>query len=212
MPYKWDAFTPIALISDNPIAVVTTKNSPWKDFPDALKDLKANPDKYFYASSGPGGSPHVALQALFNVCGVKVGHLPTKDSASAILAMQSGTAQFYADPPVIIKHFDLKGLGIFGEKRMEAFPDLPTFKEMGINAPPLSGWHGLFGPSNMDPALLAQLESLVKKVVESREFLDSCKRTDMRASYMNSKDFTKFFGEQYVLYGKLMEEFGLKKK
>lgn len=212
LPYKWNAFTSIVLVSDNPIAVVAAKNSPWKDFPDAVKDMKANPGKYFFGSSGPGGSPHVALQALFTVCGVDIGHMPAKDSASAILALQSGTVHFYADPPVIIKHFDLKGMGIFGEKRMETFPDIPTFKEMGFNVPPLSGWHGLFGPPDMESGLLSEIEAIAKKVILSPEFADICKRTDMQVSFMDSKTFKPFFEEQYHLYGKLMEEFGLKKK
>ena len=137
--------------------------------------------------------------------------MPAKDSASAILALQSGTVQFYADPPVIITHFDLNGLGIFADKRLDAFPDIPTFKEMGIDVPNFSGWHALWGPPNLPADILAKLEAAARKVILSPEFGEVCKRANMLVSYKDSKDFAKFFAEQHQVYGKYITEFGLKK-
>lgn len=212
LPYKWDAFTPIALVSDNPVAVVISSKSPWKDFKEALEDARKNPGKYFFASSSPGSSPHISQQALFAALGVKVNHMPAKDSASAIQALQAGTVQFYADPPVIIKQFGLKGMGIFAENRMPSFSDVPTFKELGIDIPNFSGWHAFWGPPKMPADVLATLEKAAQKVINSPEFKEICDRTDMAVTYMNSEDFAKFFAEQHALYRKYSEEFGLKKK
>jgi tripartite-type tricarboxylate transporter receptor subunit TctC len=211
LPYAWDAFTPIALVSDNPVAVVSAKNTPWKDFNAAVEDIRKNPDKYFFGTSGPGSSPHVSMQALFSTLNLKIGHMPAKDSASAILALQAGTVQFYADPPVIIKHFDLKGMGIFADKRMDAFPDVPTFKELGINVPNFSGWHGFFAPAGLPADILAVLEAAAKKVILSPEFAVICKNADMAVSYRNSKEFKQFFSDQYAMYKKYITAFGLKR-
>jgi tripartite-type tricarboxylate transporter receptor subunit TctC len=194
------------------VAGASPKNAPWKNFKEAVEILKANPGKYFFTSSSPGSSPHVCLQALFDAVGVKIGHIPSKDSASAIITLGSGTAQFYADPPVFVRQFDLQGMGIFAEKRLEAFPDLPTFKEMGIDVPHFSGWHAFMGPKNLPPDLLARLDAAAKKIVESPEFAEICRRTDMLPSYLNAGDFAKFYKDEYELYGKYLTQFGLKKK
>lgn len=212
LPYKWDAFTPIALVSDNPVAVVASGKATWKDFKEAVEEARANPGKLFFASSSPGSSPHISQQALFAALGVKVGHMPARDSASAIQALQAGTVQFYADPPVIIDQFGLKGLGIFADKRLEAFPDVPTFKEMGIDVPNFSGWHAFWGPPQLPAEVLATLEKAAQAAITSPEFRDVCARTNMAVSYMGSKEFAKFFAEQSALYRKYSEEFGLKKK
>ncbi len=212
LPYSWEDLTPISLVTNNPVAVVSPKNVPWKNFKEAVELLKANPGKYFFASSGPGSSPHVSMQALFDALGVKIGHIPAKDSGSAIISINSGTTQFYADPPVIIRQFDLLGMGIFAEKRMAAFPDVPTFKEMGIDVPNFSGWHGFMGPKNLPADLHARLDAAAKKIVESSEFAEICKRTDMVPAYLNSKEFAAFYKAEYELYGKYLRQFGLKKK
>lgn len=211
LPYKWNAFTPLTLVSDNPVAVVTSKKTGWKTFQQAFEDIKKNPDKYFFVSSSPGSSPHISQQALFAALGVKVAHMPAKDSASAIHALSSNTTQFYADPPVIIRHFDLVGLGVFAEKRMASFPDLPTFKELGVDVPHFSSWHAFWGPANMSPAIVQTLDAAAKKVIQSEAFKSICTRTDMEPAYMGPADFAGYFAEQYALYGKYAAEFGLKK-
>lgn len=211
LPYKWDAFTPICLVSDNPVAVVSTKNAPWKNFKEAIEIIRQNPDKYFFASSSPGSSPHISQQALFSALGLKVGHMPAKDSASAIQALNSGTVQFYADPPVIIRQFDLVGMGIFADQRLPSLPDVPTFKEMGIDVPNFSGWHAFWGPANLPPEILKTLEDGAKKVIASDAFKALCQRTDMQPTYLDSPAFTKYFADQHALYEKYAIEFGLKK-
>lgn len=212
LPYKWDAFTPICLVSDNPVAVVTTKKSPWKDFHEAVEDIRQHPGKYFFGSSGPGSSPHISMQALFSALGLKIGHMPAQDSASAIQALNSGTVQFYADPPVIVRQFDLKCVGIFADKRLESLPDVPTFKEMGIDVPSFSGWHAFWGPAGLPPEIVRTLETAARKVVASAAFKELCQRTDMQPTYLDSAGFSKFFADQYHLYEKYSAEFGLKKK
>lgn len=211
LPYKWNAFTPICLVTNNPVVLVTHAKAPWKTFQEAVEHLKQNPGKYFFTSSSPGSSPHISQQALFAALGLKVNHMPSKDSGSAIQALNSGTVQFYADPPVIIRQFGLVGLAVFGDKKLPEYPDLPTMKELGINVPAFTGWHGFWGPANLPADVLSRLEEAAAKVIASEEFRQLCARTDMQASYLNSAEFTKFFESEYALYSKYAKEFGLKK-
>ena len=211
LPYKWDEFTVIARISRNPVAVVTSKKSPWNSFNEAVEDIKKNPGKYFYASSGAGGSSHVQQAALYSTLGLDIGHMPAKDSASGILALQSGTVQLYADPPVIVKHFDLKPLALFADQRMEALPDVPTFKELGVDIPTFSNWYSFYGPPGLPQDILQKLEAASGKVITSAEFKELCDKVDMFPGYLNSKDATVFVTDEYHLFSKYMQQFGLKK-
>ena len=212
LPYNWDEFTTIARISANPVVVCTTKNSPWNSFNEAVDDIRKNPDKYFYASTGAGGSSHVQQAALFFTLGLNIGHMPAKDSGSAALAMQSGTVQLYADPPVIVKQFDLKPLALFAEKRMETLPDVPTFKELGVDIPVFTNWYCFYGPPNLPEDIRKKLEAAAEKVLTSAEFKVLCDKVDMFPGFLNSKDATAFATNEYNLFSKYMEQFGLKKK
>lgn len=212
LPYAWDAFTPIAMITQNPQTLVTPKNLPWKNFKEAYEILKANPNKYMFVSSSPGGVAHVAQEAIFHALDLKLGHLPTKDGASAAQALVSGTAQFFCDPPILIKQFDLIGLAIMADERSPACPDVPTFKELGFpQVPNLSLWQGLFAPKNLPADILARLEEASKKVVESDQFQEICAKAGMQSRYMNSADFDKQIRADYALFDQILRESGFKK-
>jgi len=211
LPYKWDAFTPISMVSLNPVVLVSPKSVPWKNFAEAVAEVKKNPGKYVFTSSAPGSSPHFCQEALFSALGLDVVHMPANGSAGAIQALQTGTAHFYADPPVIIRQFDLIGLGCFGDKRMPAYPEMATFREQGIDIPVFSGWHAFWGPKDMPADIVAKLEAAAEKVINSEAFKSICARTDMNNTFMNSAEMTKFFQSEHATYDGLATKLGLKK-
>ncbi|NLE55331.1 MAG: hypothetical protein GX617_10365, partial [Lentisphaerae bacterium] len=176
-----------------------------------VDDIKKNPNKYVFASSAPGSSPHFCMQALFSALGLQVVHMPANGSAGAIQALQAGTVQFYADPPVIIRQFDLVGLGVFGDKRMPEYPDIPTFRELGINVPNFTGWHAFWGPKNLPPQILSKLEAAAEKAINSPEFKQICQRTDMKNTFMSSTETTSFFASEYNNYKALADQLGMVK-
>ena len=211
LPYKWDAFTPLNMVSLNPVVLVSPKSAPWKNFEEAIAEVKKNPGKYVFTSSAPGSSPHFCQAALFEALGLDVVHMPANGSAGAIQALQTGTAHFYADPPVIIRQFDLIGLGCFGDERLPAYPDMATFREQGLNIPVFSGWHAFWGPKDMPADIVAKLEAAAEKVINSEAFKKICTRTDMNNTFMNSAEMTKFFEAEHANYEKLAVMLGLKK-
>ena len=211
LPYQWDAFTPISMVSLNPVVLVSPKDVPWKNFAEAVAEVKKHPGKYVFASSAPGSSPHFSQQALFAALGLDVVHMPANGSAGAIQALQTGTAQFYADPPVIIRQFDLQGLGCFGDTRMPEYPDMLTFREQGIDIPSFTGWHAFWGPKDLPADIVAKLEKAAEKVINSEEFKQICQRTDMKNTFMSSAEMARFFAEEHDTYNTLATKLGLKK-
>ena len=189
-----------------------TKDMPWKTFKDAYNDIKANPGKYTYISSSPGGISHISQEAIYKTLGCEITHLPTRDTSAAGQSMISGAGQIYCDPPTMIRQFDFVGLAVLSAERSSLLPDVPTMKELGFgDVPDISLWSGLFAPAGLPDDIRAQLEAATKKVVDSEEFQKLCEGMFSAPCYMDSAETTKVFHDDYAMFKELLTELGFRK-
>lgn len=211
LPYPWDAFTPIAMVTSNPQTVMCTKAMPWKSFRDAYEDIKANPGKYVYISSSPGGISHISQEAIFKTLGCDITHLPTRDTSAAGQSLISGAGQIYCDPPTMIRQFDLVGLAVLSPERSSLLPDVPTMKELGFTeVPDITLWSGLFAPANLPEDIRAELEEATRKVVASEEFRKLCDGMFASPWFKDSKETSRIFHGDYAMFNELLTELGFK--
>lgn len=156
---------PVTLVAHVPnVLVVNPKAMPVNTFAEFVTLVKANPDKYFYASTGSGTSGHLSGEMLGMMAGTKMTHVPYKGAVALndVLAGDSVQCMFATIPSVVqhIKANRLRPLAVTSQKRSAGLPDVPAIAELGYAEFDASSWFGLVGPAGMpkEAALAVQRE------------------------------------------------------
>ncbi|WP_233154929.1 Bug family tripartite tricarboxylate transporter substrate binding protein [Candidimonas nitroreducens] len=156
-----DDFTPITLIETVPGVLSVTKSFPAGDMAGLIKELKAKPDAYSYASSGKGGLGNLAMELFKSIAGVNIMHVPYKGAGPAFTDVISGQVQMIWEPITaelpFIRNGQLKPIAIAARERSGELPDVPTFEEAGIANYNAQAWNGLLGPKNMPAGVVKKL-------------------------------------------------------
>jgi tripartite-type tricarboxylate transporter receptor subunit TctC len=164
------SFTPISLISNAPVGMFINKSVPARTLKEMIAYLKANPGKLNYASYGIGSSPHLAAELFQHVTGTKMVHVPFTGNGPAVLATIQDSTQIIFSSTVaagpFVKEGSLIPIAYAADKRSEIFPDMPTFKEEGVDFD-MGTWFGLLGPADLPQPLVKTLYTALKKGIES---------------------------------------------
>ena len=190
-------FIPIARFVADPIVLVVNEQLPYKTLKDLIDDAKANPNKIIFSSSGLYGASHVPT-ALFAAAagGMQFRHLPTPGGGPAITAVLGNNAQFFMSPTSIalpqIKGGKLRPLAVSGASRSKALPEVPTFKEAGIDLE-YYFWVGLFAPKNTPEGVIKTLRTALDTAAHSDQFKGALANLGQELAYMDQPEFAKFW-------------------
>lgn len=194
--YTLDQLAPIALISADPTILVVRAESPWKNVKDFVEDARKRPGAITYSSSGIYGTLHVAMAMLGDAAGVNLHHVPYTGAGPAITALLGGHVDALATGPgTVIQHIKtgkLRALASWGDKRIEALPDLPTLKELGYDAE-FFIWSGLFAPAGTPQPVLAALRQAAQEAVKDPQFRTAMAAIETPVYYLDAPEFQKFW-------------------
>ena len=163
-------FTPISNAATLPLVAVTAFDAPIKNMPDLLKKARSKPEAVSFASSGNGGSGHLAGELLATLAKSKMLHVPYKGNGPALLEVMAGRVDYMFYPVIgIADNIAAKRLAILAvgtAKRLPQFPDTPTMSESGFPGfEETAPWVGLLGPAKMPAAMVAQLNDAMVKAL-----------------------------------------------
>jgi tripartite-type tricarboxylate transporter receptor subunit TctC len=209
VPYDINSWTFVANINEVPAVLMVRKDAPWNTFQEMLDDVKANPGKYYYATTGTGNITHLTMLALMNDFGLEVNHIPHRSAAEIMKEIAGDRIQFYSDTPSALGTFDVKALVVYSPERYPLLKDIPTTKEFGHEIA-YTVWQGVFAPKGVDADKIAIIGKAIQAVASSQEYLDEVRKVSTEPRYMNSNDFESFARAEYDKYGKALEM--LKKK
>lgn len=211
----WKTITPIAMINLDPSAFTVNADAPWTTINDALTYAKANPMKVRIANSGPGAIWHVAAAMLGNTAGVQFTHVPYKGGKPASVAVAGGhveaTSVSPAEVGTLVKGGQLRILAIASDKRDPLFPDVPTFKEKGIDFS-MGVWRAVIAPKGTPKEIIARLEASVRKAVNDPTFKEFMGKNGYGQAYMGSAETTAFMARDENEMEKIIPGLGLQKK
>ena len=194
--YTLDQLSPIALVSADPTILVVRAESPWKTVKEFVDDAKKRPGAISYSSSGIYGTLHVAMAMLGDAAGVSLHHVPFSGAGPAITALLGGHVDALATGPgTVIQHIKagkLRALAGWGDKRLDALPDLPTLKELGYNAE-FYIWSGLFAPAGTPAPVLATLRQAAQEAVKDAQFKSAMATIETPIYYLDAPEFQKFW-------------------
>jgi tripartite-type tricarboxylate transporter receptor subunit TctC len=192
-----DQFVPIALISADPTVLVVRTESPWTTAKEFLDDARKRPGQITFSSSGVYGTLHMAMELLSHAAGVKLRHVPYAGAGPALTAILGGHVDALASGPAVIlphvKAGKLRALAGWGDKRVAALPDVPTFKELGYPDAEFYIWAGLFAPRGTPEPVLARLRDATRAAVADPEFKAAMDKLETPITFRQGDDFQKFF-------------------
>ena len=166
-------FEPVSLVSIAPVGLFVNKSLPVKNLQEFIAYLKAHPGELNYASYGVGSSPHLAAELFEHDTGTKMVHVPFTGNGPATMATVSGTTQVIFCSTVAALPFVLNGsmkaIAFADDQRSEQLPDVPTFKEAGLNYT-MGTWFGLLAPAKTPAPIITALNAALKKSLSDPEF------------------------------------------
>ncbi len=158
-------FAPVALITDESLVLVTRKDFPAHDLKEFVAYAKANQSKLQFASSGVGGSNHLACILLNSTIGINVTHVPYRSVVQAMQDVIAGRIDYTClSLPLALPQITgntVKAIAILSKNRSKALPDLPSADEQGLSGFDAPSWYALFLPAGTPPAIVQRLNSAV---------------------------------------------------
>ena len=162
-------FAPVALITDESLVLVTRKDFPAHDLKEFMAYAKANQSKLQFASSGVGGSNHLACILLNSTIGINVTHVPYRSVVQAMQDVIAGRIDYTClSLPLALPQITgntVKAIAILSKNRSEALPDLPSADEQGLSGFDAPSWYALFLPAGTPSAIVQRLNSAVIAVL-----------------------------------------------
>lgn len=219
VPYDYNNFTPIARLTNDPLALTVKKDSPFKTLKDFVDYAKAHPGEIKYGTSGVGSNHQLNMERLaaeyIKDPNFKVTHVPFSGANPAVTALLGGhvnaVASVLTDVAPYAKTGELRILAVYGDKRSEQFPDVPTLKEQGYDMTAYT-WYGLAGPKGLSQDILDKLDKAIQKCYEDKTVLENFKNANATPAYLGPKGFGEIMMNEALKYKELIEKIGLAKK
>jgi tripartite-type tricarboxylate transporter receptor subunit TctC len=167
---------PITLIANSPTVLTVPMSLPVNSLAEFIAYVKARPGELNYASYGVGSSPHLSAELFQGMIGAKMVHVPYNGGGPAAVGVMTNQVQALFSSVVtvlgMLRGGTLKAIAIAAERRSELIPDVPTFKEQGIDYT-TGTWYGLLAPAKTSPAIIdtlhrASVAVLADPVVRAR--------------------------------------------
>lgn len=216
MPYdNLKDFTPVSLVVHVPNMLVANPAAmPVNSFAEFVALAKANPGKYFFASTGTGTSSHLSGELLKTMAGVDATHVPYKGAVALndLLAGEQVHFMFATIPSVIefVRAGRLRALAVTSKTRSAAVPDVPTVAESGYPDFEASSWFGLLGPAGLPQDLVAKLYGEVARVLRMPDI--RAKLIQLGADPVGSTpdEFAAYLRAETVKWAKVVKASGAK--
>ena len=163
-------FTPIINLAATPNVIAVHSSFPARDYKSFLETLKKNPGKFSYASSGTGGIGHLQMELFKSLTGTFLVHIPYRGAGPALNDVVSGQVPVIFDNmPSALPHIQagkLIAIAVSAPQRLTQLPNVPTFKELGLEPVNRMAYYGLVGPAGLPKEMSDKIHAAAMKVLQ----------------------------------------------
>jgi tripartite-type tricarboxylate transporter receptor subunit TctC len=203
-------FASITNIAATPNIIAVHPSFPARDYKGFVAELKKNPTKYSYASSGTGGIGHLQMELFKNIAGVYITHIPYKGAGPALNDVVAGQVPVIFDNmpsalPFILDN-RLVPIVVAAPNRISALPNTPTFKEVGAEPVNRMAYYGLVGPKGLPKEIIAKINAAVKQAVEIPAVKKRIEDTGSIVIANSPEEFTAQIKAELETYQKVVRE------
>lgn len=207
-------FDPIAQVDESVQLIVCNSSLPYETLEDVVEAANANPDTITIGCTGTAGISFLSVFGLVNnQAPLKI--VPYSGGAELKAAISGGDvnlASLKTSEVVALEEGGyLRVLACCGDERVEAYPDVPTLKELGIDFA-ITQATSLWVPKGTDPEIISILEEAVKTAVESDTYQELCKTSLTDPKYLNSEELLEYSESEYAKIFDMLDAAGVAKK
>jgi tripartite-type tricarboxylate transporter receptor subunit TctC len=176
-------FAPVSLLSQQPNIWLAHPSVPVRNIKELIAFARSKPREVNFASSGTGGSQHLAGELLKSMTGIEMTHIPYKGSPPALVDVLAGRVPLMSStmPPALphIKSGKVRAIAVTSAKRSPVVPEVPTVAESGVPGYEAIAWQGLVAPAGTPNAVISRINA---------EFVKALKQPDINAK-LNDQGF-----------------------
>jgi tripartite-type tricarboxylate transporter receptor subunit TctC len=187
---------PVALVGSGANVLVVGPKTPVNNVGELVDYARHNPGKLNFASNGNGTSIHLSGELLKYYAKIAAVHVPFRGAPAAMTALLAGDVDFMFDALSIsapqIRAGKIRLLAVTSRTRSAMFPDAPTLIESGFPDFEVSGWTGVMTTGGTPQAVIARLETELRRILSDRELIAAFEKPGMTASFAGARDFARF--------------------
>ncbi|WP_241673258.1 tripartite tricarboxylate transporter substrate binding protein [Lacisediminimonas profundi] len=206
-------FAPITLFSFVPSVLATHPGVPARDLKELLSLLRANPEKYSFASGGTGSTQQLAGERMKLMAGVQAIHVPYKGEAPAMSDLLGGQVPMIfasiATAAPHIKSGRIRAIAVTSAKRNPALPNVPAMAESGLPGFDVMAWFGILAPAGTPREIVQKLNAAMVKIIQSEEISAKIIAQGGAPAANSPEEFSAFLNAEVPRWSKLIKESGV---
>jgi tripartite-type tricarboxylate transporter receptor subunit TctC len=211
VPYEMAQFIPVALIAAEANVFLVRPDARWKTLKDLIAEAKQKPGQISYSSSGVNGVIHLGVEILAHAATVKFLHAPYQGGGPSMNALLVGEVDFTSQAPSVglpqVSGGKARALATSGAERIHAFPDVPTLKELGLDAEYVP-WAGMFAPANTPQPVIERLRAAVRKAVEDEGFKKAMAALGTPIRHLEGAAYDNFVASETKRFSEVVRRIG----
>jgi tripartite-type tricarboxylate transporter receptor subunit TctC len=203
---------PVTQLMSAPSVLAVHPSFPAKNLQELIALAKRDPGKYAFASTGSGGSPHLAGELLKLRAGIDLIHVPYKGAAPALSDLLGGQVQMAFQTALsAVPHLQsgqLRAIAVAANKRLPQLPNVPTMAEAGLPDFEVSSWNGLFAPARTPPEIIARLHSEAVKALAAPDVREKLLAQGAEPVGSTPEEFRAYIRAEIEKWGRVIRASG----
>ncbi len=204
----------VSLMGVSPLLAAVNNDTPFKTGRELIDYARANPGKISFGSSGNGSAAHLTTELWKALTKTYMVHVPYRGAVPALTDLMGGQIQLFFDAPTGLINQARAGkirlIGVAGEQRLPAVPDVPTFIEQGFAGFTGSTWAGMLAPAGTPPGIVQRMADEVARIIRSDETRAKLDAMGTFPAGSTPQEFDAFIAAETTKWGQVIQTAGVK--
>ena len=204
----------VSLMGVSPLLAAVNNDAPFKTARELIDYARKHPGKVSFGSSGNGSAAHLTSELWKSLTQTYMIHIPYRGAVPALTDLMGGQIQLFFDAPTGLinqgKAGKVRLIGVAGDKRLPAVPDVPTFIEQGFAGFTGSTWAGMLAPAGTPREIVKRMSEEVARIIKSDETRAKLDAMGTFPAGSTPEEFDAFIASETTKWGKVIRTAGVK--